>query len=110
MFQPKKPNLCTAMLSSISLGPMLLKCFWRIRHGQRKMSKIQKRNYISRLGTIVLIFLDDLLKHKMFHRAKKIPVDSDMLKNKKKKKEADQETDDGNKSDAKQIAEKKKKR
>jgi len=56
-------------------------------------------------------FLDDLLKHKMFHRAKKkIPVDSDMLKNKKKKKEADQETDDGNKSDAKQIAEKKKKR
>merc|ERR1711988_819806 len=44
--------------------------------------------------------------------AKKIPVDSDMLKNKKKKKEnaADQETDDGNKSDAKQIAEKKKKR
>merc|ERR1712141_25805 len=57
-------------------------------------------------------YLDDLLKHKMFHRAKKIPVDSDMLKNKKKKKkkEADQETDDGNKSDAKQIAEKKKKR
>ena len=47
-------------------------------------------------------YLDDLLKHKMFHRAKKIPVDSDMLKNKKKKKEnaADQETDDGNKSEA----------
>ena len=58
-------------------------------------------------------FLDDLLKQKMFHRAKKIPVDSDMLKNKKKKKDAvvDQETDDGNKSDAaKQIADKKKKR
>ena len=58
-------------------------------------------------------FLDDLLKQKMFHRAKKIPVDSDMLKNKKKKKETavDQETDDGNKSDAaKQIADKKKKR
>merc|ERR1712018_111280 len=31
-------------------------------------------------------YLDDLLKHKMFHRAKKIPVDSDMLKNKKKRK------------------------
>merc|ERR1719242_2131575 len=57
-------------------------------------------------------YLDNLLKHKMFHRAKKIPVDDKFLKSKKKKKEnaADQETDDGNKSDAKQIAEKKKKR
>lgn len=59
-------------------------------------------------------FLDELLKHKMFHRAKKIPVDSDLLKNSKKKtsKETDQqETDDGgNKSDAKQTDKKKKRK
>jgi len=46
-------------------------------------------------------FLDELLKHKMFHRAKKIPVDRDMLKKKKKSKD-NEETDDGNKSDAKE--------
>ena len=39
-------------------------------------------------------FLDELLKQKMFHRAKKIPVDSDMLKKKKKSKD-NEETDDG---------------
>lgn len=39
-------------------------------------------------------FLDELLKHKMFHRAKKIPVDRDMLKKKKKSKD-NEETDDG---------------
>ena len=59
-------------------------------------------------------FLDELLKHKMFHRAKKIPVDSDLLKKSKKKssnKDNDQqETDEGgNKSDAK-VTDKKKKR
>ena len=47
-------------------------------------------------------FLDDLLKHKMFHRAKKITVDDKFLKSKKKKSKETEETDGdaGTKSDA----------
>ena len=47
-------------------------------------------------------FLDDLLKHKMFHRAKKITVDDKFLKSKKKKSKETEETDGdaGSKSDA----------
>jgi len=47
-------------------------------------------------------YLDDLLKHKMFHRAKKIPVDDKFLKSKKKKTKETEETDGdaGSKSDA----------
>ena len=46
--------------------------------------------------------LDDLLKHKMFHRAKKIPVDDKFLKSKKKKTKETEEADGdaGSKSDA----------
>ena len=47
-------------------------------------------------------YLDNLLKHKMFHRAKKIPVDDKFLKSKKKKSKETEETDGdaGSKSDA----------
>jgi len=59
-------------------------------------------------------FLDDLLKHKMFHRAKKIPVDDKMLsKSKKKKKDnkdTEQETEDNDNSKSDATASKKKKR
>jgi translocation protein SEC62 len=57
-------------------------------------------------------FMDELLKHKMFHRAKKIPVDNALLKPKKKKKAAEtEETDDGGtKSDSAAKASKDKKK
>jgi len=63
-------------------------------------------------------FLDELLKHKMFHRAKKIPVEDKMLKNKKSKKNKDnEETDDpaktddpGSKSDSNLVSKKKKRK
>ena len=47
-------------------------------------------------------FLDELLKQKMFHRAKKITVDDKFLKSKKKKSKETEETDGdaGSKSDA----------
>ena len=47
-------------------------------------------------------YLDELLKQKMFHRAKKIPVDDKFLKSKKKKCKETEETDGdaGSKSDA----------
>ena len=47
-------------------------------------------------------FLDELLKQKMFHRAKKITVDDKFLKSKKKKSKETEETDGdaGTKSDA----------
>lgn len=57
-------------------------------------------------------FLDDLLKHKMFHRAKKITVDDKFLKSKKKKSKETEETDGdaGSKSDAATAKAGKKKR
>ena len=47
-------------------------------------------------------FMDELLKQKMFHRAKKITVDDKFLKSKKKKSKETEETDGdaGSKSDA----------
>lgn len=41
-------------------------------------------------------FMDDLLRHKMFHRAKKIPVDDKLLKAKKKKSKATEDESDAN--------------
>ena len=59
-------------------------------------------------------YLDELLKHKMFHRAKKIPVEDTKTrkaKKAKKGKEAEPETDDaGTKSDAAKDKDSKKKR
>jgi len=60
-------------------------------------------------------FLDDLLKHKMFHRAKKIAVDDKFLKSKKKKSKETKETEEtdgdaGLKSDADTAKAGKKKR
>merc|ERR1711881_226135 len=57
-------------------------------------------------------YLDELLKQKMFHRAKKIPVDDKFLKSKKKKCKETEETDGdaGSKSDAATAKAGKKKR
>lgn len=56
-------------------------------------------------------YLDELLKHKMFHRAKKIPVEVQKPKSKKKKDETEQEqTDDATKTDDAKDSKKKKRK